>query len=56
MKLPSKILEQITFITRPKLQEHMMIVMDKSMHVEHLSQSLQTNDKQFNIAVTSNWL
>ena len=30
----------------------MLIVMDKSSHEEHLSQSLQTNNKQFKIAVT----
>ena len=29
----------------------MLIVMDKSTHEEHLSQSLQTNNKQFKIAV-----
>ena len=30
----------------------MLIVMDKSSHEEHLSQPLQTNNKQFKIAVT----
>ena len=30
----------------------MLIVMDKSTHEEHLSQPLQTNNKQFKIAVT----
>ena len=29
MELPSKILEQIAFITRPKIEEDMLIVMDK---------------------------
>ena len=52
MELPSKLLEQIAFNTRPKIQEHMLIVMDKSTHEEHLSQPLQTNNKQFKIAVT----
>ena len=52
MELPSKLLEQIAFITRPKIEEHMLIVMDKSTHEEHLSQPLQTNNKQFKIAVT----
>ena len=51
MELPSKILEQIAFITRPINEEHMLIVMDKSTHEEHLSQPLQTNNKQFKIAV-----
>ena len=52
MELPSKLLEQIAFNTRPKIEEHILNVMDKSTHEEHLSQPLQTNDKQFKIAVT----
>ena len=52
MELPSKPLEQLAFNTRPKIEEHMLIVMDKSTHTEHLSQPLQTNNKQFKIAIT----
>ena len=52
MELPSKLLEQIAFKTRPKKEEHMLIVMDKGTHEEHLSQPLQTNNKQFKTAVT----
>ena len=52
MELPSKLLEQIAFNTRRKIEEHMLIVMDKSTHEEHLSQPLQTKNKQFKIAVT----
>ena len=52
MECPSKFLEQIAFNTRSKIEEHMLIVMDKSTHEEHLSQPLQTNNKQFKIAVT----
>ena len=52
MELPSKILEQIAFNTRPKPEEHMLIIMDKSTHEEHLLQPLQTNNKQFKKAVT----
>ena len=52
MELPSKLLEQIAFHTRPKIEEHMLIVMNTSIHEEHLSQPLQTNNKQFKIAVT----
>ena len=52
MELPSKLLEQIAYNTRPKLEEHMLIVMNKSTHEEHLSQPLQTNNKQFKIAIT----
>ena len=36
MELPSKLLEQIAFNTRPKIEEHMLINMDKSTHEEHL--------------------
>ena len=52
MEHPSKILEQLAFNTRPKIEEHMLNFMDKSTHEEHLSQPLQTNKKQFEIAVT----
>ena len=52
MELPSKLLEQIAFITRPKIEEHLSIVMRKSTHEEQLSQPLQTNKKQFKSAVT----
>ena len=52
MELPSKILEQSAFNTRPKIEEHIFIVMDKSTHEEHLFQPLQTNNKQFKIAIT----
>ena len=51
MELPSKLLEQISFNTRPKIEKHMMILMDKSTNEESLSQPLQTN-KQFKIAYT----
>ena len=52
MELPSKLLEQIAFDTRPKNGEHILINMDKSTYEEHLSQPLRTNNKQFKIAVT----
>ena len=52
MELPSKLIEKIAFNTRPKIEEHMLIVMDKSIHEEQLFQPLQTNNKQFKIAVT----
>ena len=32
MELPSKLLEQIAFITRPKIEEHLLVVMDKTTH------------------------
>ena len=52
MELPYKLLEQIAFSTIPKNEEHKLIVMDKSIHEEHLAQPLQTNIEQFKIAVT----
>ena len=52
MELPSKILEQIAFNTRPKIEEHMMVVMDKSTQEQHLYQPLLTNCQKFKIAVT----
>ena len=52
MELFSKLLEQKAFNTRPKIEEHMLVVMDKSTHEEHLTQPLQTNNKQLNSAVT----
>ena len=52
MELPSKLLERIAYNTRPKIEEHILIIMNQSTHEEHLSQPLQTNNKQFKIAVT----
>ena len=51
MEPSSKIMEQIAHNTRPKIEEHMLIVMNKSTH-EHLSQPLQTNIKQLKKAIT----
>ena len=52
MELLSKLLQKTAFNTRPKIEEHMLIVMDKSTHEEHLSQPLQTRNKHFKKAVT----
>ena len=38
MEVPSKLLEQIAFETRPKNEHHMLVVMDKSTNEEYLSQ------------------
>ena len=42
MELPSKLLEQIAFKTRPKIEEHMLIVMikvlTKSIYLNHYKQ------------------
>ena len=52
MELPSKLLEQIAYNTRPKIEEHLPIVMDKSTHEGQLSHPLQTINKRFKITVT----
>ena len=52
MELLGKLLEQMAYNTRSRIEEHMIVVMDKSTHEEHLFQPLQTNNKQFKIAVT----
>ena len=51
MELPSKLIEQIAYNTRGRIEEHLLIVMDKSTHEEYLSQPLQTNNKKFKVAV-----
>ena len=50
MEVPSEILEQKAYNTRPKIEEHMLVLMDKSTNEEHLSQPLQSNNRQFKIA------
>ena len=52
LELPSKTLEQIALNTRPKIEEHMLMAMNKSIHREHSSQPLQIKKKQFKMAVT----
>ena len=37
MELPIKLLDQIAFNTRPKKEEHKLVVMDKCTHEQHLS-------------------
>ena len=51
MELPSKLFEQIAFNTRSKIEENILIVVDKYIHEEHLSQPLQANNKRFKVAV-----
>ena len=52
MEIPTKILEQIAFNTRSKIEEHILIVMKESIHEENLSQPLITNNKDFMVGVT----
>ena len=40
MEKTSKTLEQKALNTKPKVEEHMLVVMHKSVHEEHLSQQL----------------
>ena len=51
MDVPSKLLEQGAFNTRPKIKEHIIVVMDKTTHERHLSQPLKTNIRQFKVAI-----
>ena len=52
MDLPSKTLERIAFKTKPKLEEHMLIFLNKTTLEKFLSQPLQTIKKTIYIAVT----
>ena len=52
MELPIKLLEQIVFNTRSRIEEHILTIMDNSTHEEPLSQPLKTKIKKFKIAVT----
>ena len=52
MELPWKLLEQIAINTRPKIEEHMLVVMNKSTHEDQLSHPIQTNNKKFERVVT----
>ena len=45
MELSSKILEQKPIISRPKVEGHKIVVINKSTNEEHLAQPFQTNDK-----------
>ena len=51
MELPSKILKQTAIKTNPEIEEPVLMVLDKSTHVQHLAQPLQTHNKQFKKAV-----
>ena len=52
MELSGKLIEQIVVNTRPNIEEHMLVVMEKTTHEEHLSKPLQTNNEQLKNAVT----
>ena len=52
MELPSKLLKQLAFNMRTKIEKHMLIKTDKKTHEERSCQSFQINNKQFKMAVT----
>ena len=52
MELPNKNSEQITFNTRPKVQENILIVINKFIHEEHLAEPLQSNNKDSKRTIT----
>ena len=52
MNLTSKLLEQIAFNTRQKIEEDILNIMDERTHTGHLYEPLQTNIKRFKIAIT----
>ena len=52
MELPGKLLEQIAFTTKSKIEDHLLIGMVNTAHEQNFSQPLQTVNKQFKIAVT----
>ena len=52
MELRSKLLEKIAFITRTKIEEHLLIVLDNSIYEEHLFQPIENNIKHLEIAFT----
>ena len=56
MELPSNSLKQNAFITRLKIEQHMLIVMDKITYEEHPSQPLQTKKTIDYSSDFSNWL
>ena len=47
-----KVLGQIAVITRSRTEKNMLIVLEKSTYEKHLSEPLQTNNKQHKIALT----
>ena len=51
MDLSCKLLERITFNTRPKCEEIMLIVINKPTYEKKLSPLLQTDDERFKIAI-----
>ena len=49
MELLSKILERTAFNTRPKVEEHVLNIIDKPTHEEHKFQLLHTHNKQYKL-------
>ena len=51
LEISNMFLEQTTFKTSSKIEEHVLVVMDESTREEKISELLQTNNKQLIIAV-----
>ena len=51
MEIPSKFLERLASDTRPKIEEHILIVMNKSTREKPFFQPIQTNSTQFKTSV-----
>ena len=45
-------IKQIAFKRRPEIEEHMLIVLNKSIHEEYLAQPLKTKNIHGKIAIT----
>ena len=52
MEPTTKLLQQIAFSTRPKLEKHLSAVMDKYTHEQNSCQPLQTYNKHNKLAVS----
>ena len=52
LELPSKLLEQVAFNEGPTIEEHIVLVTDKSTHEEHFCKPSKTNKKHFKKGIT----
>ena len=52
LKWFTKLMNEMVSITRPKSEEHMLVVLDKSSLGKNLCQPLQAKNKQYKNAIT----
>ena len=50
-KYQGNLLGQLAFLTRLKVEDRILIAMNETTHEENLSQPLQSDSKQFKVAV-----